>query len=155
MIMIKIVFNVNFFQNLLSTVKIYRTYSIILSVKLTWLKKYPAEYILIKMAKEGEPTDIHILTNCDQIVQDICLIQKGCRNDDYTGALVIYDYKHDVNIWVVVLVWRFYINLKWYVLTKYSLVGRCCFLLGINNLIYRYGKPYLFIFQGNIKCHSG
>ena len=153
--MIKIVFNVNFFQNLLSTVKIYRTYSIILSVKLTWLKKYPAEYILIKMAKEGEPTDIHILTNCDQIVQDICLIQKGCRNDDYTGALVIYDYKHDVNIWVVVLVWRFYINLKWYVLTKYSLVGRCCFLLGINNLIYRYGKPYLFIFQGNIKCHSG
>jgi hypothetical protein len=155
MIMIKIVFNVNFFQNLLSTVKIYRTYSIILSVKLTWLKKYPAEYILIKMAKEGEPTDIHILTNCDQIVQDICLIQKGCRNDDYTGALVIYDYKHDVNIWVVVLVWRFYINLKWYVLTKYSLVGRCCFLLGINNLIYRYGKPYLFIFQGNIKCHNG
>jgi hypothetical protein len=153
--MIKIVFNVNFFQNLLSTVKIYRTYSIILSVKLTWLKKYPAEYILIKMAKEGEPTDIHILTNCDQIVQDICLIQKGCRNDDYTGALVIYDYKYDVNIWVVVLVWRFYINLKWYVLTKYSLVGRCCFLLGINNLIYRYGKPYLFIFQGNIKCHSG
>ena len=153
--MIKIVFNVNFFQNLLSTVKIYRTYSIILSVKLTWLKKYPAEYILIKMAKEGEPTDIHILTNCDQIVQDICLIQKGCRNDDYTGALVIYDYKHDVNIWVVVLVWRFYINLKWYVLTKYSLVGHCCFLLGINNLIYRYGKPYLFIFQGNIKCHSG
>jgi hypothetical protein len=62
------------------------------------IKKYPAEYILIKMAKEGEPTDIHILTNCDQIVQDICLIQKGCRNDDYTGALVIYDYKHDVNI---------------------------------------------------------